>query len=110
LQWQGLEQGIAARGATRACLGNVLLSGIDVVKDVFKERLSDFAAAEIVRRFDAQVSAGVYALELDTLPRLKGSKDPLPGVPNATGKPPLVLVHGTFSNVSGTYAKLWTQH
>ena len=107
LQWRGLEQGVPTRGATRGFMGDVLLQVFDVVKGP----AANLVAAEVVKRVDAQVEAGVYQLAPEALPKLKGSGALLAKVPAAAdGAPMLVFLHGTFSTTEGTFSKLWTQH
>jgi hypothetical protein len=111
LQWRGLEEGSAARGATRGFLGDVLLSLVEVITGVAKDPAADFVAAKVVERFDDHVDEGVYALKSEALTGLKGSPSKLPKLPAETdGQPLLVFVHGTFSDTSGTFGKLWSQH
>jgi CHAT domain-containing protein len=113
LTWQGLEQaGTASRGATRGRLGEVLLSGIEIVTGLLKEPAAKLTAAKIGARVDAQVDPGVYALQAEafTAPlkgRPKLARIPLPDNPES---PVLVLLHGTFSNTQGTFGKLWQEH
>jgi pimeloyl-ACP methyl ester carboxylesterase len=111
LRWGGLEQALATRDATRGSLGDVLLFGIDVITDLFKDPAADFAASQVVARVDGQVTAGVYALEPEMLPQLKENRTALTELPDPTsGAPLLVFVHGTFSSTAGTFSKLWTEH
>lgn len=113
LTWQGLEQaGTASRGATRGRMGEVLLSGIEIVTGLLKEPAAKLTAAKIGARVDGQVDPGVYALQAEafTAPlkgRAKLDRIPLPDNPEA---PVLVLLHGTFSNTQGTFGKLWQDH
>jgi pimeloyl-ACP methyl ester carboxylesterase len=97
----------AAGGATRGLAADVLLAGVDVLTDLFVDKAATFVASEIVRRVDAQAVAGVYRLAPDGIDALG---EPLPSVPSAGEKPQLVFVHGTFSTIEGTFAKLWTEH
>ncbi len=111
LRWAGLEQDLAARGQQRGLLGNVLLSAVETVTGIGRDPAADFAAAEVVRRVDAQVDTGVFKLSPDSLSRLKGSGPPLSQMPiSLDGGPLLVLLHGTFSETSGTFGKLWIEH
>ena len=111
LQWRGLEQSAAVRGKTRGFLGDVLLSAVQVITGAATGGAADFVAAKAVQHVDDQVTAGVYALSSESLPPLKGKGTPLKQAPAAPdGGPLLVFVHGTFSDTSGTFAKLWTQH
>jgi hypothetical protein len=111
LEWSGLARGTAGtRGATRS-LGGVLVSAVHVITDLFQEPAADLVTTEVVKRMDGQVDPGLFSLSPDSLPVLKGTSEPLnkpPAIPD--GDPLLVLVHGTFSNTSGTFGKLWTQH
>ena len=108
LGWQSAQTAGAARGR----LGEVLLSGIEVVTDLFTGPASELAAARIGARLDQQVDPGVYRLSADALGApLKGNGHKLDRVPAAApGEPMLVLLHGTFSETHGTFGKLWQQH
>ena len=108
LQWRGLEGALATRGTTRGFLGDVMLRVIEVVSGKVVDKIADFGASAIVKKFDAQVNEGVYRLSADSL-TLKDSA-PLDQVPPRPNGPILVLVHGTFSTTSGTFGKLWTEH
>lgn len=109
LRWRGLEQAAPTRGG--GFLGEVLLSGFEVVTGLFKDPAADFVASQVVRKVDGQVDAGVYALTPDHLPPLKGSGSKLASVPAApAGAPLLVLVHGTFVDTVSTFGKLWGLH
>jgi len=110
LGWPGLEAG-ATRGATRGWLGEVLLSGFDIVKGLLVDKGVSIASAAVTARLDGRVDAGVYELSPDALTPLKGSGRKRASVPAATdGGPQLVLVHGTFVDTVSTFGKLWTQH
>ncbi len=104
LRWIGLDRA----STTRGWLGNVILSAVEIVTGLARDPAADIIAAGVVKRVDAQVDAGVYQLDADALPPLKG-RTPLTTIP-AADRPALVLLHGTFSNTSGTFSKLWTQH
>ena len=113
LGWQGLEQAGASRGATRGRLGDVLLSAIEVVTGLLLEPASRITAAKIAARVDDQVEPGLYALSAAAFAApLKGTGQRLARVPPAAkpADPLLVLLHGTFSNTHGTFAKLWQHH
>ncbi|HKH84854.1 MAG TPA: alpha/beta hydrolase, partial [Gemmatimonadales bacterium] len=106
LGWQGLEDPAVARGAATGLLGRVLLSAVHVVTGIGPK----WAASELAEKVDAQVDPGVYRLSREALHPLKDS-GVAPGVDDgADAKPLLVLIHGTFSNTSGTFGKLWTAH
>ncbi len=106
LQWR-LEQASPARGATRGFLGDVLVRAVHVVTGFAEDKAADFAASKVVQRFDSQVDAGVYQLDPGRLTSLKGERRVSIGAGNG---PSLVLVHGTFSQTSGTFGKLWSEH
>ncbi|MDL2338411.1 MAG: CHAT domain-containing protein, partial [Pseudomonadota bacterium] len=111
LRWQGLEaQAPAARGLTRGLLGDVLLSAVEVVTGPLREHAQDLAADQIVQRVDGQVVEGVYALDAEVLARLKGQPRVDKMTVAADGGPTLVFVHGTFSETSSGFGKLWQQH
>ncbi|HEY2815736.1 MAG TPA: CHAT domain-containing protein [Casimicrobiaceae bacterium] len=111
LQWAGLERSLPQPGARRGALGDVVLSAVEIVTGVGKDPAANFVASEVVRKVDAQVNAGVYRLSAGALTKLKGGASPLSQVPAAPdGKPLLVFVHGTFSETSGSFGKLWAQH
>ena len=115
LQWRGLEGDGAVRGATRGFLGDILLSAVEIVTDLVTggvaEAATNFAGSQIVKKVDGQVEPGVYHLEESELPPLKTHGQRVERVPAAPdGGPLLVLVHGTFSNASGAFSKLWTEH
>ncbi|HEX2309530.1 MAG TPA: hypothetical protein VHH91_02335, partial [Vicinamibacterales bacterium] len=106
LQWR-LEDAAPARGATRGFLGDVFVRAIDVLTGFGEDAAADFVASKVVRAFDGQVDPGVYLLEARRLDPLKG-KATAPIAPS--NDPSLVLIHGTFSQTTGTFGKLWTEH
>ncbi len=111
LQWAGLERILQRRGSKQRATDGVLLSAVEIVTDIGKDRAASFVASEVVRNVDAQVNPGVYKLSPDALPKLKGTAQPLTQIPAAAdGQPLLVLVHGTFSETSGSFDKLWLHH
>ena len=111
LRWRGLEQGAPTRGAARGFLGDVLLSAIEVVTGVGKGKAADFVVTKAVQHVDDQVTAGLYALARESLPKLKGTGTPLVQAPAAQDDGPLlVFVHGTFSTTASSFGKLWSQH
>jgi pimeloyl-ACP methyl ester carboxylesterase len=111
LGWPLGSPGGSSRSATRGRVGDVLLAGFEILTDLFGDAVRDgaagFVASRIVERVDAQAVPGVYRLKPEGLSDL-GS--PFKQLPSAGGKPQLVFVHGTFSTISGTFAKLWTDH
>ncbi len=116
LIWQGLEQAGGAgavRGASRGRLGQVLLSGIEIVTGLLSEPAARLTAGKIGAHVDSQVDPGVYRLHAGAFGApLKGSGQKLDRIPAApaAGDPLLVLLHGTFSETQGTFGKLWQQH
>jgi hypothetical protein len=106
LQWR-LEEADPARGATRGFLGDVLVQAVDVITGLVTDKAADFVASQVVEQFDSRVDPGVYRLNADKLTSLKGQS---PAAVTASGSHSLVLVHGTFSETSGTFGKLWTDH
>ncbi len=108
LRWRGLEQAAPTRGV--GSLGDVLLSGLEIVTGLFKEPAADFMASTVVAKVDGQVEAGVYRLQRDGLAPLKGSGRRVDAVPAAGSEPILVLVHGTFVETVSTFGKLWAMH
>ncbi len=114
LAWPGLAApSVDTRGATRGLLGDALLSGLEIVSGVAGDSLAGVAATQLAARVDAQVDAGLYALQAAALPKFKGSGNkPLASLPAgvAAAGPLLVFVHGTFSNTASAFAKLWTLH
>ena len=111
LRWRGLEQAAPTRSG--GFLGDVLLSGFDVITDLFKDKAVDFAASLVVAKVDGQVDAGVYALKRESLAALKGSGLKVAQVPSANNpatEPLLVLIHGTFVETVSTFGKLWALH
>jgi hypothetical protein len=108
LRWRGLEKASPTRSA--GSLGEVLLAGVEVVTNLFKDPAAQALAGAVAARVDAQVEAGVYRLQRSTLAPLKGSGQRLDSVPSTGGQPLLVLVHGTFVDTASTFGKLWALH
>ena len=109
LQWQGLEPRADARGQTRGVLGDVLLAAVHVITGIGTGKAADFVADKVVERFDAHVDEGLYQLNQDALTALKGASLAIVSA-STTNKPLLVFIHGTFSDTSGTFGKLWVQY
>ncbi len=112
LVWQGLEQAGATRGTSRGILGQVLLSGIELVTGLLAQPAARLTASKIAEKVDRQVDPGVYPLQVQAFAApLKGSGRRLDHIPApAPGAPLLVLLHGTFSETQGTFGKLWQHH
>jgi CHAT domain-containing protein len=107
LSWPGLEQ----RGATRGRLGSVLLSAVEVITGIALEPAARLTARRIAQKLDDQVDPGVYALAAQSLAAPLKGQPKLKQIPAASdGGPMLVLLHGTFSETHGTFAKLWQHH
>jgi len=110
LQWAGLVQAPTPRGAARGAPGAAWLSAVEIVTGIGTHVAANIAASEIVRRVDAQVDTGVYRLSPDSLRKLKGTGS-LRRIPRpAHDGPLLVLIHGTMSETSGSFGKLWVEH
>lgn len=110
LQWPSVGTDATRSGATRG-IGQAILSGFEVVTNLFKDPAVTLAAAAATRHVDGRVAAGVYRLRPDALEALKDSGSKLDDVPAAAdGGPLLVLVHGTFVDTASTFRKLWDQH
>jgi pimeloyl-ACP methyl ester carboxylesterase/tetratricopeptide (TPR) repeat protein len=107
LRWR-LEEAAPAAGATRGSfLGDVGLKAFHVITGIVEDEAADFAAEKIAEIVDSQVKPGVYQLQADKLVPLK-DQDESPIAPGKADS--LVLIHGTFSNTSGTFGKLWSEH
>ena len=106
LQWR-LEQSVPTRGASRGFLGDVIVRAIDIVTGFAKDKAADVAASKVVNHFDSRVTEGVYRLSPERLKPLKGRS---PVSVSASDGSSLILVHGTFSETSGTFGKLWSEH
>ncbi len=106
LQWR-LEDGAAAPGATRGFLSDVLVRGIRVLTGFAEDNAADFVASKVVQAFDSKVKAGVYRLDRQPPGSLK---DQPTSTITSGDAPSLVLIHGTFSETSGTFGKLWNEH
>lgn len=107
LSWPGLEQ----RGATRGRLGSVLLSAVEVITGIALEPPARLTARRIAQKLDDQVDPGVYALAAQSLAAPLKGQPKLQQIPAASDDGPmLVLLHGTFSETHGTFAKLWQHH
>ena len=112
LRWRGLEAaaGAATRGSPLALLGEAMVAGFDIVRDAAGGALAGIAAIELAKRIDDQVTAGVYPLPASgRLARFKGgSVAPVASI-EASTRPILVFIHGTFRNTNA-FADLWSQH
>jgi CHAT domain/Lecithin:cholesterol acyltransferase len=117
LRWRGLEAAAsnagatAARGSPLALLGDVMLSGFDVVRDAVVDNAAGLAAKALAARIDDQVVPGLYPLpDAGRLAKFKGSGvAALKALPAGDG-PLLVFIHGTFSNSANAFGDLWSQH
>lgn len=110
LGWPGLEAA-GTRGATRGWMGQAMLSGFKVIKNL-KDPAVSLASAAITKKLDGAVDPGVYQLAVDTPPRhLKDSGLKQKAIAAADdGGPLLVLMHGTFVDTFSSFGKLWALH
>ncbi len=106
LQWR-LEEGAPVPGATRGLFGDVLVRAFHVLTGFAEDKAADFVASKVVQAFDSKVDPGVYKLDRILPESFKGrTKSAI-----ASGEAPsLVLIHGTFSETTGTFGKLWKEH
>ena len=103
LQWR-LDD---AAPLSRGIFGDVQVGALHILTGIVEDEAADFVASKVVKSFDSQVDPGVYRLQPDELPPLKGrDRSPIAAADGAS----LVLIHGTFSQTSGTFGKLWTEH
>ncbi|MBR0897095.1 CHAT domain-containing protein [Bradyrhizobium tropiciagri] len=106
LQWRLEDTAPVSRG-TRGMFGDVQVGALHIVTGLVEDKAADFVASKVVKSFDSQVDPGVYRLQSDKLESLKGqATSAIAADDGAT----LVLIHGTFSQTSGTFGKLWTEH
>ena len=92
---------------SRGMFGDVQVGALHIVTGLVEDKAADFVASKVVKSFDSQVDPGVYRLQPNELPPLKGrDTSPITADDGAS----LVLIHGTFSQTSGTFGKLWTEH
>ena len=117
LRWRGLEAAAsnagaaASRGSPLALLGEVMLSGFDVVRDAVVDNAAGLAAKVLAARIDDQVAPGVYPLpDAGRLAKFKGSGVAALKALPAGDEPLLVFIHGTFSNTASGFGDLWSQH
>jgi hypothetical protein len=109
LRWSGLESaGPVARGAQRGLLGEVLVTGFDIVTGLFRGgKAEDKLADWVQKHFDGDVVERVFKLNADSLPP-PGENGGYAHALDDDAQPALVLIHGTFSNTHGTFHDLWT--
>lgn len=109
LGWPGLEQATPARGGVPGWLGKALVKTFKVVSLGEGDALPVLAASAATEALDGQVDAGLYALNREKLTALKGTpRVAAEQVPS--GKPLLVMIHGTFVDTQSTFGKLWLNH
>jgi triacylglycerol esterase/lipase EstA (alpha/beta hydrolase family) len=104
LQWRGLMDVARSRGSAEPT-GQGALSAFEVLTGLAEAPLATLTAQQLVEHFDQQAPAGLFELRAGEL-SLQGQA-PLAEAPALAG-PMLVLVHGTFSTTTGTFAKLWS--
>jgi pimeloyl-ACP methyl ester carboxylesterase len=112
LEWKGLVTPATTRGVSRGALGKVFLSAIRVVAGPIEMVIADKTVEEIIRHFDGSVGGGVFALSRTPPAQMKDLKpaadNSIPTRPD--GAPALFFIHGTFSDTSGSFGKLWSEH
>lgn len=108
LGWRGLDGGGAGAASRGLSPGGVLLHAVHLIEGSLTDKLATVAAEKLAQAVDDQVVTGVYQLEAGSLGRLN-EKKPVSRIGNPKD-PTLVLLHGTFSETSGTFGKLWTDH
>jgi tetratricopeptide (TPR) repeat protein/triacylglycerol esterase/lipase EstA (alpha/beta hydrolase family) len=106
LRWR-LEDAVPARGSTRGFLGDVFLEAVEVITGIAVDKAAGFVGSKVVESFDSRVDGALYRLNAERLSSLKGQER---ATVARSDSPSLVLVHGTFSDTSGTFGKLWTEH
>lgn len=107
LAWGG--RATQAEEGTRSGLNpvEVLIETFEIVKG----SAARIAAIGLRDLIDSQVDSGLYALSEKQLAPLKGAKKLDSGFALTPAESSvLVLLHGTFSETSGTFGKLWSEH
>ncbi|MGV7245904.1 esterase/lipase family protein, partial [Caballeronia sp. M23-90] len=109
LAWNGLTP---ARGKTRGVIERVFLSAIRLVQGPLTNALEQGIVEKLISHFDASVGNGMFSLSATApgnfravTPLTADSIRPRPG-----SAPALVFIHGTFSDTSGSFGKLWSEH
>ena len=100
-----------ARAAERraAFSGDVFVRAIDVLTGIAEDKAADFVASKVVRAFDWQGRTPACTCWKRRLLESAAREGDCATSPPAT-MPSLVLIHGTFSQTTGTFGKLWTEH
>ena len=106
LRWR-LEHGVPTSARARGFLGDVLVRALDIVTDMAEDKAADFVASKVVKHFDGRVNPGVYRLNPEQLTPLADQSTVQVA---RSSDPSLVLLHGTFSETSSTFGKLWVSH
>ncbi|SAL34219.1 CHAT domain protein [Caballeronia choica] len=112
LAWKGLATPASTRGVSRGALGKVFLSAIRVVEGPIEDAIEAAAIEKIIEHFDDSVGNGVFALSR-TLPGQMKKADAAADdsiLPRPDGTSVLFFIHGTFSDTSGSFGKLWSEH
>jgi pimeloyl-ACP methyl ester carboxylesterase len=112
LAWKGLTSTAGTRGVSRGALGKVFLSAIRVVEGPLENALEKGIVKKLIEHFDGSVGDGVFVLSR-TLPGKLKNATPVAEeaiAPGPDGRPALVFIHGTFSDTSGSFDKLWSDH
>jgi hypothetical protein len=103
LQWRLEDTAPLSRGI----FGDVQVGALHIVSGIVEDKAAAFVASKVVKSFDSQVDPGVYRLQPDKLEPLKGRDTSAIAADDGAS---LVLIHGTFSQTTGTFGKLWTEH
>ncbi|SAL86430.1 hypothetical protein AWB68_08025 [Caballeronia choica] len=112
LAWKGLATAASTIGVSRAALGKVFLSAIRVVEGPIEDAIEAAAVEKIIEHFDDSVGNGVFALSRTLPGQMKkpdaAADDSILPRPDSTSV--LFLIHGTFSDTSASFGKLWSEH
>ncbi|SAL66723.1 DUF7379 domain-containing protein [Caballeronia humi] len=116
LQWRGLQRaGFMQPTQQRGMVKDVLCASIQIFRpqNLFdiKGVIAGAIAQKVISHFDERVKPGLYRLSATGLGALSAATA-VSRVTLAAGvsQPVLVLLHGTFSDASGTFGKLWAEH
>jgi hypothetical protein len=112
LAWKGLATPASTRGTSRGALGKVFLSAIRVVEGPIENAVEEGVVEKIIEHFDNSVDAGVFSLSRTPPGNMNNLKPAADNsiFPRPDGTPVLFFIHGTFSDTSGSFDKLWREH
>jgi len=102
LAWSTAELDRARGGGPRE-LGQVVLRAFKVVKATVESKGANWVAPRVGEAVDARVATG-----LRRVLKLTDLEQP-PQQPEASKKPLLVLLHGTFNTTAESFGRLWDQ-